>query len=131
MNNTTLKIEKGDIYTVTVADDTASVVSSAEIWVKHEPPAQETLHVGALEGGDVVTLGPYLDAANFRIQSEGNITIARVGEGSTPVGLFDQIPLGGAEPMAFIDDATDEVDVVTQFNALRDGMITAGLMLEQ
>ncbi len=100
MNNTELRIEKGDVFTVTIPADTDTEQSSADVWILHSESQDERLV--SLGAEDIYTLGPYLDVANFRIEVIGTVAIAQVGQGSTPFKLADILAAdaGLVDPLA-------------------------------
>ncbi len=108
---TLLRIEKGEIYKILVAD----AISSATVWTLYDD--REPTLKATLAASEELLLGPYINITTFEVDGLGDVVITKEGNDfSTPVELFEyQTPV---IPGAAVDDAVDETDIVAQFNAL-------------
>ena len=91
MTKRPLRIEIGEIQKITVPANTASVVNSATVYSLRNGAADVLNTV--LTAGNEVILGPYLNITLWRIESEGVVTIEKIGatDFGIPVSLLDNL----------------------------------------
>jgi hypothetical protein len=122
MNNSTIRIEKGEVYKISTPANIGSVSNTAQVWLTGSK-IQDRL-IASLSANSNVTVGPFLNIVNYRIEFNASGTIEKVGvDDSDPISPFDYKAVAEA-----VDDATDADDIVDQFNALLASLRAAGYL---